>query len=57
MKDSVLVTGGAGYIGTALINELLKKGYKVFCLDFLAYGKKPIEGFLKSDRFEFIDGL
>lgn len=35
---SVLVTGGAGYVGAVLIPKLLKKGYKVTVLDWYIYG-------------------
>ena len=40
-KDSVfLVTGGAGFIGSNLCEAILKKGYKVKCLDDLSTGNK-----------------
>jgi nucleoside-diphosphate-sugar epimerase len=39
----VLVTGGAGYIGSVLIRMLIEKGYDVICLDRLFFGTKPIE--------------
>ncbi|WP_370088936.1 SDR family oxidoreductase [Ekhidna sp.] len=53
----VLVTGGAGFIGSNLIEELLSKGYQVVCLDNLSTGsKKNIEEFLDNQRFEFIEG-
>ena len=34
MKN-ILVTGGAGYVGSGLLRELLLKGYKVTCIDNL----------------------
>ena len=37
MKKEVLITGGAGYIGTTLIPELLVKGYHVTVYDSLTY--------------------
>ena len=36
----VLVTGGAGYIGSTVCNYLLDKGYEVNILDNLSTGKK-----------------
>jgi len=34
----VMVTGGAGYVGSILLRRLLQIGYKVVCVDFLRYG-------------------
>jgi len=39
----VLVTGGAGYIGSILTRTLLEKGYSVVCLDRLFFGTDPIK--------------
>lgn len=57
-KDSVfLVTGGAGFIGSNLIEVLLDKGYKVRCLDDLSNGHKSnIEPFRSNSQFDFIEG-
>lgn len=53
----VLVTGGAGFIGSNLCEALLEKGAKVRCLDNLSTGfTKNIEQFLKNPDFEFIKG-
>ncbi len=39
-NKSVLVTGGAGFIGSNIIDRLLTQGNKVICLDNFATGKR-----------------
>lgn len=39
---TVLVTGGAGYVGSILLRELLKNGYRVVCADNLMFGGESI---------------
>ncbi len=52
---TVLVTGGAGFIGSNLVKELLKRGYNVRVLDSLATGRKGnLEDMM--DKIEFIEG-
>jgi dTDP-glucose 4,6-dehydratase len=54
--QSVLVTGGAGFIGSHLCDFLIDKGYKVICLDNLLTGsKKNIEHLLSNPNFEFME--
>ncbi len=56
-NTKVLVTGGAGFIGSNLCEVLLKKGCFVRCLDNLSTGfLKNIEPFLSNPKFEFING-
>jgi len=51
----VLVTGGAGFIGSALCRRLLAEGHEVICLDnFFTGTKENIEPFLGDYRFELI---
>ena len=38
MKKKVLITGGAGYVGSFLADELIKKNYQVSVLDLFLYG-------------------
>ena len=55
MKTAV-VTGGAGFLGSHLCDHLIKKGYKVICLDNLFTGKKRnIEQLLENGDFHFIN--
>ena len=39
-NKKILVTGGAGFIGSNLVDELVKREYKVVIVDNLATGKK-----------------
>ncbi len=53
----VLVTGGAGFIGSNLIETLLNQSNDVVCLDNFSTGKKNnISNFLSNDKFTLIDG-
>ena len=49
----ILITGGAGYIGSELIQFLLNKGHDVCVLDTLVYGADPILRYSGHDRFNF----
>lgn len=53
----VLVTGGAGFIGSNLVESLLASDNSVVCLDNFSTGKREnISGFTKNPRFELIEG-
>ncbi len=52
----VLITGGAGFIGSHLAEELLHKGYKVRVLDNFLTGKPENLSHLKTDSLEVIEG-
>jgi len=47
-EKRILVTGGAGYIGSILVQFLLQAGYKVVILDKLMHGVDPLKNFLKN---------
>jgi nucleoside-diphosphate-sugar epimerase len=55
-RGPVLVIGGAGYIGTHAIEQLLSRGRAVRVLDRLMHGGDPLAEFAKHPRFEFIEG-
>lgn len=52
----VFVAGGAGYIGSILIPELLSKGYHVKCLDALYFGDKFLKDLGPHPNLEFVRG-
>jgi len=53
---SVLVTGGAGYIGSILCETLLQKGFQVTVLDNLIFGEQALYHLCAQPRFEFVYG-
>ena len=54
---TILVTGGAGFIGSNLCEELLERGDKVICLDNFATGHRyNIEPFMLNPNFTLIEG-
>jgi UDP-glucuronate decarboxylase len=55
MRKRILVTGGAGFLGSHLIDRLLERGDEVVCVDNLFTGsKRNIEHLHQNSRFEFL---
>jgi len=54
--NNVLVVGGAGYIGSVIVKDLLQENFKVRVLDSLVFGYQPLEAFFDNSHFEFIKG-
>ncbi len=50
----VLITGGAGYIGSLLTSELLRANYRVTVLDSLLFGGESLLSFLHHPNFHFV---
>jgi UDP-glucuronate decarboxylase len=54
-RKRILVTGGAGFLGSHLIDRLLSDGHEVLCVDNLFTGtKRNIDHLLTNTRFEFM---
>jgi nucleoside-diphosphate-sugar epimerase len=56
VRGPVLVIGGAGYIGSHAVEQLLRNGYSVRVLDKLMYGDESLRDFRTHRQFEFIEG-
>ena len=55
MKKRILVTGGAGFLGSHLCDRLVEQGHEVICLDNLFTSEKEnIEHLLDRNNFEFV---
>lgn len=53
---NVLITGGAGFVGSHLVERFISKNYNVTVIDNLLTGsKKNVEPFLENENFTFID--
>src|SRR5512134_1147965 len=50
----ILITGGAGYIGSLLTSELLRLNYRVTILDSLLFGGESLVPFLHHPNFHFV---
>jgi nucleoside-diphosphate-sugar epimerase len=53
-KLRILITGGAGYIGSVVVMQLLKSGHKVKCLDRFFFGKESLEEVISNPNLELI---
>jgi len=53
----VLITGGAGFIGSNICERLVKENYEVICLDNFITGKREnIKDLLNKENFSLIEG-
>jgi len=55
-REIVLVVGGAGFLGSALIPLLLKRGHRVRVLDSLLFGKESLRAIANHPNFELMPG-
>lgn len=56
MTESILVTGGAGYIGSVLIPELLEAGHRVTVVDNFMYGQNSLASHCHRPEFQIVRG-
>ena len=52
--EKILITGGAGYIGSVLCSKLIQKGHKVTVIDNLKFSKNSLNHLFFFNNFKFI---
>lgn len=55
-QPRILLIGGGGYIGSALLPKLLESGYRVRLLDILLFGEEPISNVIDHKNLEVVRG-
>ncbi len=53
---SILVTGGAGYIGSILVPKLLDRGHDVTIFDTFSFGRDPLDGVVDHADLDLVEG-
>jgi UDP-glucuronate decarboxylase len=55
MKNKILVTGGAGFLGSHLCSVLIKEGHDVLCVDnFYTGSKDNVSNLITNPKFELM---
>jgi len=52
----ILITGGAGYLGSVIVDKMLKAGYEVIVLDKLLFNQTSLLQYTSNSNFKFIYG-
>ena len=50
---NILITGGAGYLGSEMVGSFLREGHKVTVVDTLDYGSTSLLRYVGNDNFDF----
>jgi nucleoside-diphosphate-sugar epimerase len=53
--NSILITGGAGYVGSVLVRKLVSQGYDVKVIDSLVFGNDGISSLINEKKIEFFN--
>ena len=53
--NSILITGGAGYIGSVLVRKLVSLGYDIKVIDSLVFGNDGISSLINEKKIEFFN--